>query len=110
MAPILLKRALGQEAPGAHTSWGAPELTGMWEMTPLERLSELEGKDVLTDEEAAEYERNELQELDKDRGVSDGFSAVQDGATPTTSFGGTMVNLRQGAARGGRKLLRKPRR
>ena len=43
-----------------HTPWGAPDLQGVWDfrtITPLERPSELAGKDVLTDEEAAEQEQ-----------------------------------------------------
>jgi hypothetical protein len=40
--------------------WGDPDLQGIWTyatMTPLERPRELAGKRVLTEEEAAEYER-----------------------------------------------------
>ena len=62
-------------------SLGAPELSGIWDyrtMTPLERPDELAGKETLTDEEAASYERDRLQRLDKDRRVADGISAAQD--------------------------------
>ena len=81
VVPLLSEPAPGQDATGAHTPWGDPDLSGIWDfrtMTPLERPSELAGKDVLTDEEAAEYESNRLRELDKDRRVSDGLTAVQD--------------------------------
>jgi hypothetical protein len=64
-----------------RTPWGDPDLSGLWDfrtLTPLERPSSLEGKAVLSDEEAAEYERNTLRELDKDRRTSDGLSAVED--------------------------------
>lgn len=58
-----------QSAPGAkppaqriptvpRTSWGHPDLQGVWStatVTPLERPEELAGKAVLTDAEAAEY-------------------------------------------------------
>ena len=43
------------EAP--RTAWGAPDLQGVWDFrtaTPLERPEQLAGRDVLTDEEAAE--------------------------------------------------------
>ena len=46
-----------------RTPWGDPDLQGVWDyatMTPLERPRELE-KEVLTDEEAAAYERQFLE-------------------------------------------------
>ena len=46
-----------------RTPWGDPDLQGVWEyatMTPLERPREIE-KDVLTDEEAAAYERQVIE-------------------------------------------------
>ncbi len=81
VVPLMSEPAPGQDATGPRTPWGDPDLSGMWDfrtMTPLERPSELAGKEVLTDEEAAEYERNKLRELDKDLRVSDGLTAVQD--------------------------------
>lgn len=42
--------------------WGAPDLQGVWDyrtMTPLERPRELAAKEVLTEEEAAEYEKQQ---------------------------------------------------
>ena len=65
----------------ARTPWGDPDLSGVWDfktLTPLERPSELSGKDVLSDEDAAEYERETLRALDKDRRTSDGLTAEQD--------------------------------
>ncbi len=65
----------------ARTPWGDPDLSGVWDfktLTPLERPSELSGKDVLSDEDAAEYEREALRALDKDRRTSDGLTAEQD--------------------------------
>ena len=44
----------------ARTPWGSPDLQGIWDfrtVTPLERPSELVGKDVLTEEEAAVQEQ-----------------------------------------------------
>jgi hypothetical protein len=52
------------------TAEGQPDLQGIWSyatITPLERPSELGGKQVFTDEEAAEFERETLKERDKDR-------------------------------------------
>jgi hypothetical protein len=43
-----------------RTSWGQPDLQGVWSsatVTPLERPKELAGKEILTDAEAAEYEK-----------------------------------------------------
>src|SRR5687768_6043664 len=49
---------------------GHPDLTGLWAyetVTPLERPDELSGKQVLTQEEAAEFERQVLQSRNHDR-------------------------------------------
>ena len=59
-------------APGAdwtapRTPWGAPDLQGVWDyrtMTPLERPRELAGKETLTAEEAAAYEKVQNARLD----------------------------------------------
>ncbi len=47
-------------ASGARTPWGTPDLQGIWDfrtITPLERPSDLAGKAVLTEEEAAVQEQ-----------------------------------------------------
>jgi hypothetical protein len=47
-----------------QTPWGDPDIEGVWTyatMTPLERPRELAGKAVLTEAEAAEYERQVLE-------------------------------------------------
>ena len=52
-----------------RTAWGDPDLQGTWTyktITPLERPAELAGKQVLTDEEAAVFEREENQRLNRD--------------------------------------------
>jgi len=44
--------------------WGAPDLQGTWNyatMTPLERSRDMAGKDVLTEAEAAAYERQTIE-------------------------------------------------
>ena len=51
----------------AQTPFGDPDLQGIWDyrtMTPLERPRDLAGKNVFTPEEAAAYERAELEERD----------------------------------------------
>ena len=67
------ERAEGSEAAPAadwtfpRTSWGAPDLQGVWDyrtMTPLERPRELAGKATLTAEEAAAYEQRQNELLD----------------------------------------------
>ena len=78
---LFLAPAVGQDV--ARTPWGKPDLSGIWDfrtMTPLERPDELVGKEVLTDDEAAEYEQKRLRALDKDRRPSDGdgISVAQD--------------------------------
>ncbi len=47
-----------------RTTWGAPDLRGVWDyrtMTPLERSAEFAEKEVLSDKEAAVYERQALE-------------------------------------------------
>jgi hypothetical protein len=49
----------------ARTAWGDPDLQGVWNfatLTPLERPTKLTGKEVLTDEEAAEFKKQTLEE------------------------------------------------
>src|SRR5437867_6311302 len=63
-----------------RTSWGAPDVQGVWNyatLTPLERPSELTGKEVLTDAEAAEFEKQTLQRRNPDR--RDGGAAADVG-------------------------------
>ena len=60
--------ALGQGVP--RTSWGHPDLQGTWStatITPFERPAELAGKEFLTKEEAAEFERQTLERTNRDR-------------------------------------------
>ena len=53
-----------------RTTWGEPDLQGIWDfatITPMERPKELAGKEVLTAEEAADFERRTLQQRNPDR-------------------------------------------
>ena len=76
-------------ASGPRTAWGAPDLQGIWDfrtITPLERPDELAGKDVLTAEEAAEYEQRSLSRQNKDLRAEDGISAQRDVANAYNQF------------------------
>ena len=60
--------AMGQD--GRRTSWGDPDLQGVWDfrtLTPLERPAELADKAFLTVEEAAAFEAQTLEARDADR-------------------------------------------
>ena len=60
--------AMGQD--GHLTSWGDPDLQGVWDfrtLTPLERPAELADKAFLTAEEAAAFEAQTLEARDADR-------------------------------------------
>jgi hypothetical protein len=49
---------------------GHPDLQGIWSnstLTPLERPSQLAGKEFLTEKEAADYEKLQLQNMNRDR-------------------------------------------
>ncbi len=53
-----------------RTAWGDPDLQGIWNnatSTPLQRPSEVGGKEVLTDEEASEFAERLAHDLDRDR-------------------------------------------
>lgn len=53
-----------------RTSWGDPDLQGIWNnatSTPLQRPGDVAGKQVLTDEEAAEFAETLAHNLNRDR-------------------------------------------
>jgi hypothetical protein len=65
-------RALAARSPqaGPRTPDGRPDLQGNWNfssLTPLERPAQFAGKAVLTDEEAAQFERETLERTNADR-------------------------------------------
>src|SRR5437016_701753 len=58
----------GKKAP--RTPWGDPDLQGVWNdatSTPLQRPSTVGAKDILTDEEAADYQQSLAFDLTRDR-------------------------------------------
>ena len=60
----------GRLAAQARTPDGQPDLQGVWvtaTLTPVERLPEFAGKEFLTAQEAAEYERKILADVNSDR-------------------------------------------
>ena len=72
-----------------QTPDGRPDLQGIWDfrtITPLERPDELEGRQFLTDEEAAAFEAETLAERDKDLRASDGLSVQQDVSNAYNQF------------------------
>jgi hypothetical protein len=67
LAPV---RVIGQTKSIPRTPDGQPDFQGVWDtstLTPLERPAEFAGKEFLTKEEAAEYERRTLQQVNTDR-------------------------------------------
>ena len=75
LAPLPGAAQSDESSAPPRTPWGAPDLQGVWDfrsMTPLERPPELAGKKVLTDEEAAAFEQQRLEALDKDRRDEEG--------------------------------------
>lgn len=81
------------------TSWGHPDLQGIWDfatITPLERPKELAGKEVLTAEEALEFEQRTLQQRNPDR--RDGGAQADVGRAYNRfwwDFGTSVVKTRQ---------------
>ena len=63
-----------------RTVWGAPDFRGTWDfrtMIPLERPSVFEGKEFLTEEEAAEFEQRTLQARNNDNRSSNAAADVE---------------------------------
>ena len=63
------------------TAWASPDLRGVWDfrtITPLERPTELSGKDILSDQEAAEFATQTLKQRNKDRRTTDGLTVRED--------------------------------
>jgi len=53
-----------------RTPWGHPDFQGIWStatITPFERPAEMAGKEFLTEEEAADFERRTLARTNRDR-------------------------------------------
>ena len=66
VAILMPVAAVAQDAEVPRTAWGAPDLQGVWDfrtLTPFERPSELGEKDVLTNEERAEFEERRNAEI-----------------------------------------------
>src|SRR5580692_4660431 len=73
--------AAGQSRSVAPHKWtaprtpdGHPDLQGIWSnatITPFERPSELAGKEFLTEQEAADYEKTFAREINRDQRSSD---------------------------------------
>jgi hypothetical protein len=64
------KAAAGKPWKPSRTPDGQPDFQGVWDMatlTALERPAEFAGKEFLTEQEAAEFEKRTLEQLDTDR-------------------------------------------
>ena len=64
MAPALVAAQSRGKTEAPRTSWGAPDLQGVWDfrtLTPLERPRNLAGKETFTEEEAAEFARRSIE-------------------------------------------------
>ncbi len=105
-AAALATVAVAGQAPNAankplpRTPWGDPDLQGIWSIatiTPFERPATLAGKPVLTEEEAAELEKQTLKTNNQDR--RDGAGTDTDLARAYNDFwwdrGTKVVSTRQ---------------
>jgi hypothetical protein len=69
-----------------RTAWGHPAIDGIWDfrtVTPLERPAEFAGKAVLTEQEAAEYERKTVESRDADKQRDTATRRVVNGTAET---------------------------
>src|SRR5258706_4943784 len=67
-APRLAGKTNAKSFVAPRTSWGQPDLQGVWDQTtgtPLERPAVYKGRKFLTDQEAADRERQRFAEFDQ---------------------------------------------
>ena len=67
LAPVPLAGQNAAETGKSRTAWGDPDLGGVWDfrtLTPLERPRELAGKEVFTEEEAAQFVAASLADIE----------------------------------------------
>jgi len=94
---VLLAVALGAGASAAdkgefkapRTPWGDPDIQGIWDfrtITPLERPKALGDKQVLSADEAEEFQAETLAVRNKDRRTQDGLSTQADVANAYNQF------------------------
>jgi hypothetical protein len=70
LAAALLAAPPAKKWTASHTPDGQPDLQGIWSnatITPFERPKEFAGKEFLTEQEAADYEKTVLQQSNRDR-------------------------------------------
>ena len=87
---IALAQPGGSATSVPHTSWGDPDLQGVWDfrsLTPMERPSELSGQEVFTAEEAAEFSADTIRRRSRDSETSDRAArAAQGDIVPYNDF------------------------
>jgi hypothetical protein len=69
-AAVAKPKAAAEARTSLRTPWGEPDLQGIWDfatITPLERPNALAGKEVLSEAEAAEFEKQTLEQRNPDR-------------------------------------------
>jgi hypothetical protein len=74
-----VKAGSGTSANKWTTPWGDPDLQGVWNdstSTPLQRPGSVGSKDVLTDQEAAEFQNQLASELTRDRRDGDKVALI----------------------------------
>ena len=74
LIPLVALGQTGASNAVPRTAWGAPDLGGVWDynsLTPLERPSEYEGREFLTDEEARQIIRQAVENAGVDQRATD---------------------------------------
>ena len=87
---IALAQSGGSATSVPRTSWGDPDLQGVWDfrsLTPMERPSELSGQEVFTAEEAAEFSADTIRRRSRDSETSERAArAAQGDIVPYNDF------------------------
>ncbi len=74
--------ATAQQTAVPRTPWGAPDLQGVWDfrsLTPMERPDALDGQEVFTAEQAAEFSADTIRRRSRDSDTSDRAARVAQG-------------------------------
>ena len=74
LAPMEAAAQTEASMPAPRTSWGAPDLQGVWDfrsLTPMERPEEFADNDTFTAEQAAEFAEETIRSRSRDNDTSD---------------------------------------
>ena len=69
LTPVTAAGQTTEKATAPRTSWGTPNLRSLWDfrtLTPLQRPTQMKGKEFLSDDEAAAFQAQIIEARNKD--------------------------------------------